>query len=471
MTTVNYTASTSIIANPERGLQKYSKNVSSNGSYDFISQSSLTTDREGSEKTTILYRYIILSAYNNTDIIDVDYKNNLQTDFNSIRNAGVKVMHRIAYNIVGYTNTQPLKARIIAHIEELAPVINANKDVILSIQAGSIGTYGEWYYTDGSTEFGDEGSISIEQWDNRKQVVDAMLNNFEDVPIQVRYGNAKRQMYGSTFISDETAYQNTPLARVGFYNDALFNDYGDEGTYEVDTQCTNPVGTIDYNLISNASLYLPNTGESNGFNNCDGGLRTSGANATYEFNLINFTAINRVFYAPIWDGWIAQGYYDEIMRNMGYRLVLSSSTLNGSNLSLNINNVGYAKILFEKKVYLVLRNSLNVEFKRLLSLDIRRLNKGSNTVNITVPNDVPDDTYDLFLHISDKNVGLEDRAEYSIQFGNIGLWENTTGYNDLQQTITITSSGSFNNKIYGLNNTQVSKIMDIGIALIKNINI
>ena len=151
--------------------------------------------------------------------------------------------------------------------------------------------------------------------------------------------------------------------------------------------------------------------------------------------------------------------------------MLSSSTLNGSNLSLNINNVGYAKILFEKKVYLVLRNSLNVEFKRLLSLDIRRLNKGSNTVNITVPNDVPDDTYDLFLHISDKNVGLEDRAEYSIQFGNIGLWENTTGYNDLQQTITITSSGSFNNKIYGLNNTQVSKIMDIGIALIKNINI
>jgi hypothetical protein len=349
MTTVNYTASTSIIANPERGLQKYSKNVSTNGSYDSINQTSLINDRLGDDKTTILYRYIILSGYNNTDIIDYVYLNNLQTDFNRIRNAGVKVMPRIAYNIVSTTNTQPSKSRIIAHISELAPVINANKDVILSIQAGSIGKYGEWYYTDGSAEFGDEGSISAPQWLNRKQVVDAMLNNFEDVPIQVRYANAKRQMYGDTFITDETAYQNTPLARVGFYNDALFNDYGDEGTYEVATQCTNPVGTADYNLISNASSYLPNTGESNGFNNCDNSLRTSGANATYEFNLINFTAINKAFFAPIWDGWIEQGYYDEILRNMGYRLVLSSSTLNGNNLELNINNVGYAKILFEKK--------------------------------------------------------------------------------------------------------------------------
>jgi uncharacterized protein YciU (UPF0263 family) len=162
--------------------------------------------------------------------------------------------------------------------------------------------------------------------------------------------------------------------------------------------------------------------------------------------------------------------YDEIMRNMGYRLVLSSSTLNNSNLTLNINSVGYAKILFEKKVYLVLRNALNVDFKRLLPLDIRRLNKGGNTVNITVPNDVPEDTYDLFLHISDKNAALENTPAYSIQFGNIGLWESTTGYNDLQQTITI-SSASFSNKIYGLIDSQVSKITDIDVTLIKNINV
>jgi uncharacterized protein YciU (UPF0263 family) len=189
------------------------------------------------------------------------------------------------------------------------------------------------------------------------------------------------------------------------------------------------------------------------------------------FKRLSFTFINKAFFAPIWDGWIEQGYYDEILRNMGYRLVLSSSTLNGNNLALNINNVGYAKILFEKKVYIVLRNALNVEYKRLLDKDFRTLNKGSNSFNFNIPNDVPDDTYDLYLHISDKNVGLEDIPAYSIQLANIGLWESATGYNDLQQTITITSSGSFTNKIYGFNDNQVSKITDIDITLIKNINV
>ena len=433
--TVTYSASTSIIANPERGLQLYSKNVSSNGSYDFVNQQSLIDDRTGSDKVTVLYRYIILSGYNNTDTIDSTYLSNLQTDFNRIRNAGIKVIPRIAYNIVTLVNTQPLKSRIIAHIESLASTINANKDVIFSIQAGSIGLFGEWFYTDGSTEFGDEDTISPSQWLNRKDVVDAMLANFEDVPIQLRTAKAKQEMYGSTLISGSTAYQNTPLARVGFYNDALFNSYGDEGTYVVSGQCANPVGTTDYNFITNAGNYLPNTGESNGINPCDNGIRVSGANATYEFNLLNFSVINRDYYLPIWDNWISTGYYDEILKNMGYRLQLTSSTLSGSNLSLTINNIGYAKILFEKKVYIVLRNSLNVEFKRLLPLDIRTLEKGVNMVNITVPNDVPSNSYLLLLQISDKNVGLENRVEYCIQFANTGLWESTTGYNNLLQTV------------------------------------
>ena len=469
MTTVNYTASTSIIANPERGLQKYSKNTSG-GSYSLINQTTLINNRIGSDKITVLYRYIMLENYMNTDIIDSTYLNNLQTDFTRIRNAGVKVIPRIAYNITTTASTQPSKSRIIAHIEALSSTINANKDVILSIQAGSIGLYGEWFYTDSSVEFGDQSNVSPSQWLNRQNVVDAMLNNFQDVPIQLRTGKAKREMYGSTLISDLTAYQNTPLARIGFYNDALLNSYGDQGTYEIIGQCTNPVGSVDYNLISNAGIYLPNTGESNGFNSCNGGLRTSGANATYEFNLLNFSVINRDYELNVWQGWIDQGYYDEILKNMGYRLVLSSSTLNGNNLTLNINNVGYAKILFQKNVYIVLRNSLNVEYKRLLSIDIRTLNKGLNTFNFNIPNDVPDDTYDLFLHISDKNASLENVPAYSIQLANLGLWENTTGYNDLQQTITILSN-NFVNKIYGLNYNQINKIMGTEITLIKNVNI
>jgi hypothetical protein len=180
------------------------------------------------------------------------------------------------------------------------------------------------------------------------------------------------------------------------------------------------------------------TGEPNGLNPCDGGYRTSGFNAVYEFNLLNFSIINRDYRANVWNGWIAQGYYDEILRNMGYRLQLVSSTLSGSNLSLVVNNVGYAKILFEKKTYIIYRDNLNNEYKRLLPLDIRTLNKGTNTVNITLPNDVPSNSYSLLLQIADKTVGLENIVPYCIQFANIGLWELSTGYNNLQQTVVVT---------------------------------
>lgn len=435
--TVTYSASTDIIANPERGLQKFSKNINSLGDYSFVNQSTLITNRTGVDKITVLYRYIMLSGYMNTDTIDNTYLTNVQTDFNRIRNAGIKVILRISYNNDTIVNTQPLKSRIISHIQGLSTVFNNNKDIILSIQSGSIGKYGEWYYTDGSIEFGDEGSISPSQWLNRKDVVDAMLTNFQDVPIQVRYADAKIQMYGSTLITDGTAYQNTPLARVGFYNDALLNDYGDQGTYSIGSQCTNPTGVTEYNFISNAGKYLPMTGEPNGLNPCDGGYRTSGFNAVYEFNLLNFSIINRDYEPNVWQGWIDQGYYDEILRNLGYRLQLVSSTLSGSNLSLVINNVGYSKILFEKKTYIIYRDNLNNEYKRLLPLDIRTLNKGTNTVNITLPNDVPSNSYSLLLQITDKSNTLENTVAYCIQLANTGLWEPSTGYNNLQQTVVV----------------------------------
>jgi uncharacterized delta-60 repeat protein len=434
--TITYSESTDIIANPERGLQKYSKNTSG-GSYSLINQTTLINNRIGTDKVTVLYRYVMLENYLNTDVIDNTYLNNLQTDFTRIRNAGIKVILRLSYNNDTLINTQPSKSRIIAHIQDVASVFNTNKDVILSIQAGSIGKYGEWYYTDGSVEFGDEGTISPTQWLNRKDVVDAMLTNFEDVPIQVRYAEAKIQMYGSTLITIGTAYQNTALARVGFYNDALLNDYGDQGTYSVNTQCGNPTGTTEYSFIANAGQYLPMTGEPNGINPCDGGYRTSGFNAVYEFNLLNFSVINRDYEPNVWAGWINQGYYNEILRNLGYRLQLVSSTLSGSNLSLIINNVGYSKVLFEKKTYIIYRDNLNNEFKRLLPIDLRTLNKGNNTVNITLPNDVPSNSYLLLLQITDKTVSLENTVAYCIQFANTGLWEISTGYNNLQQTVVV----------------------------------
>jgi hypothetical protein len=183
---VTYASSTENIVNPERGLQKYSKNVNSSGNYNFVNQTTLTNWRTA-DKITVIYRYVMLSEFiNNNSTISNTYLTNLQTDFNRIRNAGLKVILRPAYTDQYVANVQPNKQTILNHIQQLAPIVNANKDIVISLQGGFIGIYGEWYYTggstdsdtDGSPELGDEDNITSTQWLNRKEIVDAMLSNF-----------------------------------------------------------------------------------------------------------------------------------------------------------------------------------------------------------------------------------------------------------------------------------------------------
>jgi hypothetical protein len=445
---VAYASSNENIANPERGLQKYSKNINSAGNYNFVNQTTLTNWRT-TDKITVIYRYVMLSEFiNNNSTINNTYLTNLQTDFNRIRNAGLKVIIRPAYTTNYDVVVQPNKQTILNHISQLSSIINANKDIIVSVQCGFIGVYGEWYYTggssssdtDGSPEFGDEGNISNAQWLNRKDVVDAMLANFDNLPIQVRYATAKREMYGSTFLTDVTAYQNTPLARVGFYNDAFLNSYGDMGTYNI-SNCTTPVGTTDYNFIANAAQYLPMNGESNGYNPCNGGFRTTGENAVVELNQLNFSTLNRDYHPDVWGGWIATGHYDEIVRNLGYRLQLNSTTLTvGSTIDfiMNISNVGYANVVSPKNAYLVFVSTDGTEYKKLLSLDVRLL-KATHTISESLVNDLPDGQYTAHLHLADQN--LESRPEYSIRLANSDVAFNaTTGYNNLNQVFNVLNS-------------------------------
>jgi hypothetical protein len=434
---------TTIFANPERGLQKYSKNLNSDGTYRFIDYLEITGWRTGVDKVTVIYRYVLLTEFiNNGSVITDTYLSNLQTDFDRIRQAGLKVILRPAYILENLSVVQPNKQTIIDHINQLSAVINLNRDIIISVQSGFIGVYGEWYYTGGSSEFGDEGSINPTQWLNRKNVVDTMLAAFNpSIPIQVRSANAKRQMYGSTTLNNSTAFQNTATARVGFYNDAFLNNYGDMGTYDVSTQCTNPIGTTDYNFIANSSQYLPMNGETNGFNSCDSGLRTNGSNAVIELNALNFSTLNRDYFTEIWDQWTSQGYYNEIVRNLGYRLQLNFITVivgTTIDVTMNILNVGYGNILTLKKVYLIFKNASGVEYKKQLNVDTRFWTS-NQTISQSLVNDIPDGQYNLLLQIADIN--LESRPEYCIRLANSNItYNNTTGYNNLLTQITMSNS-------------------------------
>ena len=442
--TISYTESNSIIANPERGLQKYSKtskDYATTPGANNLSVSMLNTWKNSNDKVTVVYRYFMLESFMNSDI-NSTYLANIQKDFDNVRSAGLKIIVRFAYtNSIGTDAQQPVKSQILTHITQLSPILNKNKDVIFSFQAGFVGTWGEWYYTN-SDEFGTEGTISTNQWANRKEILDSMLAAAPvEIPIQVRYPGIKTRLYGKTKLTEETAYQNTANSRIGFFNDAFLNNYGDMGTYSVSSKCKNPVGTTDYIYLSNETKYLPMTGETNGINECDAGFRTTGDNAVYEMGLTNWTTLNRDYYTPFWEQ-LTQEQYREILKKLGYRFVLNSSSIvsNGSDfdLTLNISNVGFARLFKERNVYLVLKNvASNDTIVRLINTDIRTW-ETSVTISQNFGFDLSG-TFQLYLWIPDIEPLLANNPDYSIQFANSGTWDSNSGMNNLLQTVDLYS--------------------------------
>ncbi|QCE42776.1 DUF4832 domain-containing protein [Psychroserpens sp. NJDZ02] len=445
--TVTYEASNNVIANPERGLQKYSitsNNYATTLGANNLSVATLNNWKTSTDKVTVVYRYFILDAFLNSDI-NATYLNNIQTDFDNIRTSGLKIITRFSYsNAQSTAPQQPSKSQILAHISQLAPLLETNKDIFFSMQAGFIGTWGEWYYTN-SSEFGTDGNITSTQWLNRKEIIEAMLAAAPpEIPIQVRYAGIKTNMYGNTMLTEQTAYLNTANARIGFYNDAFLNNYGDQGTYSVSNECTNPVETTEYNYVANETKFLPMTGETNGLNPCNDGFRTTSDNAINEMNLTHWTTINRDYYIPFWEDIISSNAYDDILKQLGYRFVLNASTVTtnttGFDISLNISNVGFARPFKQRDVFLIIKNTAtNVITTEVIDTDIRTW---ENTVSITQDFNLDaEGTYQLYLWMPDNAPALKNNPDYSIQFANNNTWETATGYNTLLQTITFQTLG------------------------------
>ena len=101
--------------------------------------------RTGSDKVTVLYRYILMDAFLEQDLNET-YLNNLQNDFDSLRVAGLKAIFRFSYsNKVSVEPQQPNKEQMLNHLSQLSPLLKANQGVLFSVQAGFLGTWGEWY--------------------------------------------------------------------------------------------------------------------------------------------------------------------------------------------------------------------------------------------------------------------------------------------------------------------------------------
>lgn len=424
-TTVTYTPTAENVANPERGLYHHTGDCDKQ-----VFDVAVLRDYRTRQGISLVMCVFYLAEFRNSPISQTALAH-LGRQFETARAAGVKVILRFAYTTSTDGADAP-KDRVLAHLDQLAPALRANSDVIYLMQAGFIGAWGEWYYTQ---NFGNAGVISATDWANRKAVTDKILSVLPATRmVQLRTPKFKRTMYTANPLSPGDAYNGTAVARLGHHNDCFLASPDDYGTYE------NPA--VEYPYLAAETTYLAMGGETCAPNP----PRSSCPTATGELGRFHWSYLNTDYHTGVLASWRDGGCWADVTLRLGYRFTLRTGTYpttatRGGQLraSITLTNTGWAAPVNPRGAALVLRNTANGTYHWFtLGADPRRWLPDTTTTispTITLPADMPRGSYALLLVLPDQQ--LSSRPEYAIRFANESVWEPATGYNALGHVVAV----------------------------------
>ncbi|MDB5758710.1 MAG: hypothetical protein JWM30_1999 [Burkholderia sp.] len=421
---VNYLVSTATIANPERGFFKQA------GCNSTLSQGTLASFR--SLGITLVRCYFDLGDYVSTPIgqsqLDL-----IQTQMDNLRAAGLKAVIRFTYNYSSSKIDAGLPT-LLSHMDQLKPYLDKNKDVIATVEGGFIGSYGEG---DNSANYGQTGRLSAKNWADRKTIATKLL---QVVPaermVMLHMPLEKTTFDGSAALTATEAFNGSAKARHGHSNDCFLSSPTDWGTY------TNT--RTEYPYMQADTAYSAMGGETCKLN----APRTDCATALAELAMFHWSYLNNGYNTDVLDRWGTQGCLTEIEKKLGYRFALQSGSYSVSGkpggaftANLTIQNQGWAAPFNGRDVELVFRHTATGTLYRFkLNADPRRW-LADMTVNIsqsvTVPADMLKGDYALYLNLPDPMPALRNRPEYAIQLANAGVWEASSGFNNLNHTVLI----------------------------------
>ena len=423
MITESYQADDAIFANPERGWYVYKAWTDTKGSSMNVSKLKAMRENEGVTQ--------IFMIYHMKGFMDKPLSNEMlelvKSNFKALRDAGLKTVLRFAYteNKTDPVLDAPLDVTL-GHINQLAPILKENADIIAVMEAGFIGTYGEWYY---STYYGDSKN---QDYAARRQVIQALLNALpKDRMVSVRTPHYKANLLGISMgnpLTEQEAYNGTDKARISHHNDCFLADDTDMGTFKNAESRIYSMADSKYTCMGGETCQLSSFGE------C--------VQAIEAMEKYHWSYINQGYHPDVTGGWEQQGCLDDIQRRLGYRFVLKNAEHPVSvspggimDLKLSIENIGFAAPYNPRGCSIILRSeSGSVVHQHELNAD-PRFWFGGSTVEIgepvRLPAGIPAGTYEVLLSLNDPCPMLSSRPEYAIRLANTGTWEKETGYNKL----------------------------------------
>ena len=446
--TVNYTAdNNTIFANPERGfITMLTEHLSESAPYAVVGEESTLDQKKKNEKMSIVLVHYYLTNFKTTAKLPDAVLNGFDADMQVLRNKGMKAIVRFSYAKGTYGSGKSESATdasldiVKQHLAQYKPHWEANADVIFVFQAGIVGAWGEWYYSD---NFGNQTSHMNNA---RCALIDTLLKTVpSDRGIQIRTPLFKTEYLeylgvSKSALTASEAYQNTAKARLGHHNDAFLYHADNMGTYQ-DTAKQKP-------YIAQETLYVPVGGETDIEDPTQAAEEASYDATIAEMSRMHWTFIQSGFSEVVTDMWRTNGTFDELNRRMGYRFQLVKGTYSeqvaqGNKISLNlqIRNNGFAPLYNERHAYLVLKNGTKTYSLPIASDPRSWLPNGVlTTVNeqILVPSTVPAGTYQLYLHLPDAYSTLASDPRYAVRFANTGVWDEETGMNALNASVEVT---------------------------------
>jgi hypothetical protein len=459
------------LCNPERGLRlEVALNVESN---NVATPSNITSRLESeakkyaSDSITLVQTYFYLSGIEGKPL-EQRHFDAMQVFFDKLRDLGMKSVLRFAYerDFMGRVKSGPTAEDIHRHIQQLKPFLETNKDVILVLQAGFIGAWGEWHSSIHGLENSNKTKKNILEW-----ICDLAP---EGRMVQVRIPNYKNLLKG-----DEKCYN-----KLSFHDDFIVIK-----PHVWDGEMSE--GTPAYEQIVKESPYLLVDGElpwgfwsvNNDPDDKQGGWLIEGEQAARRLFLQHFTSLSAIHNykekdaiekfsmlywkeTPISEAFLSENkmpvsdsyflkkdgskaernVFDYVRDHLGYRIELQEIKTNskwkkGKNnpVEISLINWGFSTLFNEHPVYLVLIDSWGkVRHTTLTKANVNDWQPYNPqdatkiplvhriTANILLSETLPHGIYQLGLWIPDASQKLMYNSQFAIQCANSDVaWKTT----------------------------------------------
>ena len=412
-TAATYPSTEEDFANPERGFYVQTSYNPERGQTRPLDPAFLRRARENG--MSLLRMYWVLSEFRDQPLSPA-MLDRVRADFAAARAAGVKIIGRFAYNFGPIGAPDAPLDRVLAHLDQLRPALRENSDVLAFLEAGFIGTWGEWHHSTNTL------------LDHKREIVAKILETLPpDRMLALRYPRLKTDLYGPEPLNAAEAFSAIPKARIGAHNDCFLASDTDWGTWSKNVAAEKAFYHQD-------NLFVPQGGETCNIQE-DARPFVGCKNALRELAYQHFNTLNSGYLKDVLDGWISGGCMPEIRRRLGYRfrLVQSSAHTQGTQLhvEVSVHNDGFANLYNPRPLFLVCRNRATGKTERFPIGDDPRYWVPGEDSGFRISVKLPPGEYDLLLHLPDAAPSLRDRPDFAVRFANPDVWEPATGMNRL----------------------------------------